>query len=62
MASFVREVLSASGRLSEKEDYFGKATRLQNGIDDLKVLSNLLARFKSGPSGTSFRVRKCHSP
>lgn len=36
MASFVREVLSATGRLGEKEDYAGKAARLRSSIDDLK--------------------------
>jgi len=37
MASFVREVLSATGRLGEKEDFSGKAARLRCSIDELKV-------------------------
>ena len=36
MASFVREVLTASGRLGEKEDFGGKALRLKLRVDDLK--------------------------
>ena len=45
MASFVREVLSATGRLGEKENFSGKAARLQNRVDDLK--SNLRERIVS---------------
>ena len=37
MASFVREVLSATGRLGEKEDFGGKAARLKLRVDDLKA-------------------------
>ena len=36
MASFVREVLSAAGQLSEKEDFNGKALKLKNRVDSLK--------------------------
>ena len=36
MASFVREVLSAAGQLSEKEDFNGKASKLKNRVDSLK--------------------------
>ena len=45
MASFVREVLSATGRLGEKENFSGKAARLQNRVDDLK--SNLRERIEA---------------
>ena len=45
MASFVREVLTASGRLGEKEDFGGKASRLKLRVDDLK--SNLRERIES---------------
>ena len=45
MASFVREVLSATGRLGEKENFSGKASRLQNRVDDLK--SNLRERIEA---------------
>lgn len=45
MASFVREVLSATGRLGEKEDFSGKASRLKDRVDDLK--SNLCSRIDS---------------
>ena len=36
MASFVREVLSATGHLNEKDDLALKALRLQGKIEDLK--------------------------
>ena len=42
MASYVREVLSATGRLGEKGDYGGKAARLKASIDDLKVGAQML--------------------
>ena len=45
MASFVREVLSATGRLGEKEDFGGKASKLRLRVDDLK--SNLRERIES---------------
>ena len=45
MASFVREVLSARGRLNEKEDFGGKALKLKHRVDDLK--SNLRERIES---------------
>ena len=37
MASFVREILSATGHLGEKEDFCAKATRLKGRVDELKV-------------------------
>jgi hypothetical protein len=40
-ASFVQEVLLATGRLGEKEDYAGKVSRLRASIDDLKVKSDV---------------------
>ena len=36
MASFVREVLSAAGQLSEKEDFNGKASKLKSRVDSLR--------------------------
>lgn len=45
MASFVREVLSATGRLGEKEDFSAKASRLRHRVDDLKT--NLRERIES---------------
>ena len=39
MASFVREILSATGHLGEKEDLCAKATRLKGRVDELKVRS-----------------------
>ena len=43
MASFVREILSATGHLGEKEDLCAKATRLRGRVDELKViLSNCI--------------------
>ena len=35
MASFVREVLSATGKLGEKEDFNAKASRLKSRVDNL---------------------------
>ena len=37
MASFVREILSATGHLGEKEDLCTKATRLKGRVNELKV-------------------------
>ena len=37
MASFVREVLSATGHLGEKEDLCAKAERLKGRVNELKV-------------------------
>ena len=37
MASFVHEVLSATGHLGEKEDLCAKALRLKGRVDELKV-------------------------
>lgn len=37
MSSFVREILSASGKLGDKEDFMGKALRLEKRMDDLKT-------------------------
>ena len=37
MASFVREVLSATGHLGEKEDLCAKAARLKGRVNELKV-------------------------
>ncbi len=45
MASFVREVLSATGRLGEKDDFQAKATKLRSRVDDLK--SDLCERINS---------------
>ena len=47
MASFVREVLSATKQLREKEDFAGKALRLKRRVDDLKsnLRQNIEARY-----------------
>ena len=45
MASFVQEVLLASGKLNEKEDFNAKACRLKNKVDDLK--SSLREKIES---------------
>ena len=45
MASFVQEVLLASGKLNEKEDFNAKACRLKNKVDDLK--SSLKEKIES---------------
>ena len=37
MASFVREILSATGHLGEKEDLCAKASRLKGRVNELKV-------------------------
>jgi GTP cyclohydrolase I len=37
MTSFVREILSASGRLGEKEDLSTKTARLQKKLDEMKA-------------------------
>ncbi len=37
MTSFVREILSASGKLGDKEDLATKAQRLQAKVDDIKA-------------------------
>ena len=44
MASFVREILSATGHLGEKEDFCAKATRLKGRVDELKVTFRLFHR------------------
>ena len=44
MASFVREVLSAAGTLDEKEDFAGKASKIQKKLTDLK--SQLAVRLE----------------
>ena len=44
MASFVREILSATGHLGEKEDFCAKATRLKGRVDELKVTFGLFTR------------------
>jgi hypothetical protein len=36
MASFVREVLSATGTLGDKEDFPGKILKIQKKLHDLK--------------------------
>ena len=51
MASFVQEVLLASGKLNEKEDFNAKACRLKNKVDDLK--SSLREKIES-----RYEVRK----
>ncbi len=48
MASFVQEVLMATGRLGEKEDYSAKAARLRSSIDDLKVKNSWLIMLRVG--------------
>ena len=53
MASFVREILSATGHLGEKEDLCAKASRLKGRVNELKV-RNILIRRAS--------VRKCIYP
>ncbi len=37
MTSFVREILSASGKLGEKEDLTMKTARLQKKMDEMKA-------------------------
>ena len=37
MASFVREILSATGHLGEKEDLCAKAIRLKGRVNELKA-------------------------
>jgi hypothetical protein len=36
MASFVREILSATGTLDDKEDFAAKAIKIQKKLTDLK--------------------------
>jgi len=52
MASFVREVLSATGTLGEKEDFPGKIIKLQKKLHDLKTslmvhIDNKYSNFSS---------------
>ena len=42
MASFVREILSATGHLGEKEDLCAKASRLKGRVNELKVRNILI--------------------
>ena len=44
MASFVREILSATGHLGEKEDLCAKASRLKGRVNELKVRNILIRR------------------
>ena len=48
MASFVREILSATGHLGEKEDLCTKATRLKGRVNELKVSRILMLGFVRG--------------
>ena len=52
MASFVREVLSATGTLGEKEDFPGKILKIQKKLHDLKTslmvhIDNKYSNFSS---------------
>ena len=52
MASFVRQVLSATGTLGEKEDFPGKIMKIQKKLHDLKTslmvhIDNKYSNFSS---------------
>lgn len=59
MASFVREVLSATGTLGAKEDFPGKISKIQKKLHDLK--SSLQTRINSKYSDFSTNLNDASS-
>ena len=47
MTSFVREILSASGKLGDKEDLHGKTERIRKRLQDLKTGTCPISHFQS---------------